>query len=290
MVHTIHIAWRVSRSQAGMTLRDFLRVEKQVSRKLLAEVKYEGGGLRVNSKAVDVRARIAEADLVEVTFPPEEASSNIVPVMAPLEVIYEDEHVLLIEKPAGLAVLPMSDRQKPSLAGAVLAYYQESGWPGTVHIVTRLDRDTTGLVLIAKHRYAHSILTAAQQSGSIHRMYEAVVRGSFSWESVSVYAPIGRRAGSIVEQEVSSSGKCAVTHVTCLSRSPFESRLAVQLETGRTHQIRVHLAWLGFPLSGESLYASADRRPVHALQARMIAFPHPYTNQMLTFEAKRKLI
>ncbi|NJP39160.1 RluA family pseudouridine synthase [Alkalicoccus luteus] len=289
MTDTIHIAWHASRSTTGMSLRDFLRVEKQMSRKLLAEVKYEGGELLVNGNTADVRYRLAEGDQIEVVFPPEKTSANIVPVKKPLTIVYEDDHVLLLEKPAGCPVLPMSDRLKPSLAGAVLAYYQTISWPATVHIVTRLDKDTTGLVLIAKHRYAHSLLTAAQQNGSVYREYEAVVRGSFSWEAVSIHAPIGRRAGSIVEQKVSKHGKRAVTHAACLTRSEEESRLAVRIETGRTHQIRVHLAWLGYPLAGESLYAAADKRPAHALQARKIVFPHPYTEQIIAFEAENPL-
>lgn len=286
MKKQIELAWRTVSGDAGMTLRDFLRKKKQLSRKLLAEVKFQGGGLYVNGAAADVKYILAAADRVKVIMPPEEISGNIVPNRISLEKLYEDDHVLVINKPPALPVLPMSDRKKPSLSGAVLYEYQKQGWPATVHIVTRLDRDTSGVMLIAKHRYAHSRLFSAQQAGEVMRSYAALTAGEFPWQFASVHAPISRKYGSIIEREVESSGQPAVTHIKRVSVEKGASLLFLSLKTGRTHQIRVHLSWLGHPIIGDTLYGSLKGGyPFQALHAKEIAFPHPITSEKIVIRA-----
>lgn len=283
----LKLTWQAAGEHAGMKLREFLRGEKNISRKLLAEVKYEGGGLFINDEPAKVTAVIKAGDIVTVVLPAEAPSDNIVPVPFELKKIYEDYHLLVVDKPAYLPVLPMSDRFKPSLSGAVLHKYSKEGWPATVHIVTRLDRDTSGVMLIAKHRYAHSQLFAAQQRGEIKRTYAAMVEGSFPWLAASVHAGIGRKEGSIIEREVSRYGQRAVTHIKRLQKNEKHTHLDISLETGRTHQIRVHMSWLGYPLCGDSLYGQKGELHLRqALHAKEISFPHPIDGQTILCSSK----
>jgi 23S rRNA pseudouridine1911/1915/1917 synthase len=281
----IKLVWEVPASNSGLMLREFLRLEKQVSRKLLAEVKFRGGKLEINEEEASANAILKKMDKVTMILPAEEVSGNIIPAFYPLMKLYEDEHVLVINKPPHLPVLPMTDRLKPSVSGAILYDYRQNRWPATVHIVTRLDRDTSGVMLVAKHRYAHSRLFAAQHRGEVKRSYRAMVKGEFPWEAVSIYVPIARNQQSKVEREASSEGQKAVTHVKCLKKADI-SELRISLETGRTHQIRVHMNWLGFPVAGDTLYGEAEKGfQRQALHAEEIMFPHPISEEKITVSA-----
>ncbi|WP_147804988.1 RluA family pseudouridine synthase [Alkalicoccus halolimnae] len=281
----IKLVWEVPASISGIMLREFLRVEKQVSRKLLAEVKFRGGKLEINEAEASVNAILKPTDKVTITLPAEDVSGNIIPAFHPLVKLYEDEHVLVIDKPPHLPVLPMTDRLKPSVSGAILYDYIQNRWPATVHIVTRLDRDTSGVMLIAKHRYAHSLLFAAQHRGEVRRSYRAQVKGEFPWAAVSIHVPIARKPTSNVEREPFSKGQKAVSHVKCLKKADI-SELRISLETGRTHQIRVHMNWLGFPVAGDTLYGEVEKGfSRQALHAEEIIFPHPISGEQITVSA-----
>lgn len=156
----------------------------------------------------------------------------------------------------------------------------------TVHLVTRLDRDTSGIMLVAKHRFAHSILSSAQKNGLVKRRYAAVVHGRMAQMEGTVDAPIGRHPDSIIERTVTPDGQKAVTHFYVTCANDDMTSVALQLETGRTHQIRVHMSYLGHPLCGDTLYGGT-RQEIgrQALHSEHLSFIHPLTQENMRFHA-----
>lgn len=279
------LTWTITEQCQGITLRDFLRKNQCISRKMLADIKYNGGKISVNGVEKTVRYALKSDDEVMVILPDEKISTNIVPVDIPLAIVYEDQHVIIVDKPVSFVTIPTRDKEEPSMAGAVLHYYQTTGWKATFHPVNRLDRDTSGLLIIAKHRLAHDMFV--KQQTAIRRTYLAVLTGSVKWQFGSIVAPIARKKTSIIEREVSQSGKFAKTHYKCLRKTKETSLVKLTLETGRTHQIRVHMAWIGHPLEGDTLYGGSRHRMLRqALHASEVEFVHPFTNELLTFRAR----
>ncbi|NLP50740.1 RluA family pseudouridine synthase [Bacillus sp. RO1] len=285
------LSFQVGQQDEGKLLRDFLK-EKQISKGALIDIKFNGGALDVNGSAVTVRYVLHEGDMVEVFFPKEEPSDDLVAEDIPLDIIYEDEYVLVVNKPAGMASIPSREHRFGTLANGVLGYYRSKGINATIHIVTRLDLDTSGVMLIAKHRHAHHLFSLQQRDFGVKRRYEALVHGGMNAEEVSssgtVDAPIGRKATSIIEREVRDDGQRAVTHYEVLRIGAYWSYVTLHLETGRTHQIRVHMAHIGHPLLGDSLYggfvvAGMSRQALHSCE---LSFFHPVEERKMTFRCE----
>ncbi|SER95247.1 23S rRNA pseudouridine1911/1915/1917 synthase [Salipaludibacillus aurantiacus] len=280
------LTWEVDNRYSDLLLRDYLREVKGISRKTLAEIKFKGGKLVINGKEQNVRQYIKSGDKVDVHLPDEVVSKNIKITSLPLEVIYEDDHLLIINKPAGIVTIPTEDPYEPSIAGAVINHYRITGWPATFHAVNRLDRDTSGLLVAGKHRYAHDLLVKQQRAGKLERAYTALVSGEVSWRFGSIYAPIARKSSSIIEREISSAGRHAVTHFERIKLQQGYSTMLLRLETGRTHQIRVHMAWLGYPLLGDTLYGGNKRLLTRtALHSHRVMLNHPLTGELQCYEA-----
>jgi 23S rRNA pseudouridine1911/1915/1917 synthase len=173
-----------------------------------------------------------------------------------------------------------------SLAQAVLYYYEEHQISSTIHVVNRLDRDTSGLVLIAKHRYAHDLLSKQQKQKTMKRTYLAFVHGIVEKEKAVINRPIGRKEGSIIEREVREDGKTAVTHYEVIEQWEQYALLALSLETGRTHQIRVHMASINHSLLGDNLYGGTHELiGRQALHSHTLTFYHPFLEGIVTFKA-----
>jgi 23S rRNA pseudouridine1911/1915/1917 synthase len=280
------LTWEVDNRHSDLLLRDYLREVKGVSRKTLAEIKFKGGKLVINGKEKNVREYVKPGDKVAVHLPDEEVSKNIRKTTLPLDVIYEDDHLLIINKPAGIVTIPTKDHHEPSIAGAVVNHYEMTGWPATFHAVNRLDRETSGLLVAGKHRYAHDLLVKQQRAGKLERAYTALVSGAVSWRLGSIYAPIARKPSSIIERETSSAGQHAVTHFERIKLQQGYSTMLLRLETGRTHQIRVHMAWLGYPLLGDTLYGGNKRLLTRtALHSHRVMLNHPLTGELQYYEA-----
>lgn len=279
--------WTIEKAYNQMNIRDYLQQICGISRRILISAKSEGGEILLNGKQETVRKLLHTGDLLEVNLPPEEVSKWLVPEAIDLSIIYEDEALLVINKPAGMATLPSPKHKSGTVANAVISYYEKIGNPNTFHVVTRLDRDTSGLILIAKDRLTHSLLAKSQKQFTIQRKYQAIVEGNMKQLSGTVNEPIGRKQGSIVEREVTPAGKDAITHYNVLFAWAKYSFVEITLETGRTHQIRVHFSHINHPLAGDDLYGGklqVIKR--QALHCHELVFPHPYTNELLAFRAE----
>jgi 23S rRNA pseudouridine1911/1915/1917 synthase len=279
------ITWEINEDHTGMLIRDFLK-EQEISKTSLTDIKFKGGNILVNGENVNVRHCLNTGDVLTVIFPKEEPSEGILKENIPLSIVYEDEYVLVVDKPAGMSSIPSREHPTGSLANALLGYYEKIGIDATVHIVTRLDRDTSGLVLIAKHRHVHHLLSQQQKAGGVKRVYEAFADGSFDVGEGTIEAPIARKLDSIIEREVNPVGQYACTRFRVLGRYSSFTHLVLRLLTGRTHQIRVHLSYLGHPLLGDDLYGG----PVslisrQALHCREVSFYHPILRHQFRFES-----
>ncbi len=282
-----HIHWQVPQEDNGISLKDFLK-KQRISKAALADIKFKGGLLLVNGGEVTVRHILQESDAVTVFFPPEIQSEGLKAENIPLEIMYEDDYVLVINKPPYMNTIPSREHPSGSIANAVAGYYMQNDIASTVHVVTRLDRDTSGLLLIAKHRHVHHLLCEQQKQGGISRIYEAFVHGSLEGEG-RIEKPIGRKHSSIIEREVREDGQYACTLYAALAQKEAFTHVQLKLLTGRTHQIRVHMAYMGHPLLGDTLYGGSpnilDRQGLHC---KKLTFQHPFREQTFTFEAPLK--
>lgn len=278
--------WKVPADRAGMKLGDYLRTEHGFSRRLLKAVK-EGNFLSVNGKMEKSHFSLSEGDAVKLILPPEKNGEFMKAEDLPLNIVYEDESLIVVDKPAGMASIPSRNHASGTLANGLLGYYRKKGLASTVHILTRLDRDTSGLMLIAKHRYAHGLLAASQKAKDIRRIYIAAIEGRPRQTEGTIDLPIGRKEGSIIERAVTASGKRAITHYRTIAEDDAVTLVSVELETGRTHQIRVHFSEIGHPLAGDTLYGgSADLIARQALHSSYLSFIHPFTKEKLAFSSE----
>lgn len=260
----------------------------EVSKGLLAKIKYSGGHIWVNGVEQNATYLLDKGDVVTIEVPAEtDRTGSLEAVSHPLAIVYEDEHFLAIDKPSGYASIP-SVNHSSTIANFVKGYYVQQDYENKqVHIVTRLDRETSGIMLFAKHGYAHARLDKQLQARRIKKCYFALVHGRGDLaRSGEVIAPIGRTDDSIITRCVTPTGKYAHTSYTVV-RSWGETHLVdIELHTGRTHQIRVHFSHIGFPLLGDDLYGGSLEFGIkrQALHCHQLAFDNPFSGQRLELE------
>lgn len=256
--------------------------EKDYSRGVLIELKKTQVGIRKNGVWVCVNEVLKTGDLLEICLIEEVSSENIVPKQCTLDVLYEDEDLLVINKPYDTPIHPSVNNYDNTLANGVIDYYQQQNRPCVFRCINRLDRDTTGVTIIAKHLISASILSKRMKERELTRTYVAFVEGVTEQEG-TIEVPIGRAEGSIIKRQVDEEeGKEAITHYRRLEVFEVEgksvSMVALRLETGRTHQIRVHMSFIGHPLLGDFLYnPSNEMLTRQALHAAECIFDHPIT-------------
>ncbi|PAQ14372.1 RNA pseudouridine synthase [Bacillaceae bacterium SAOS 7] len=277
------LIWTVEASDCGKLLREFL-AGKKISKRALTDIKYNGGQILVNGQEENVRYCIEVGDRIELVFPREIPSDGIKGERLPLSIVFEDDYVLVVAKPAGMNTIPSREHPTGSLANALIGYYEQQGIEATVHIVTRLDRDTSGLVLVAKHRHIHHLLSDMQKNRLVSRSYVALASGLLAHTVGVIEQPIGRKETSIIEREVRADGQYACTRYEVLAQYETFAQVQLKLETGRTHQIRVHLSYIGHPLLGDDLYGGpVEKIDRQALHCSDLAFLHPVTEDELRF-------
>lgn len=265
-------------------LRDFIR-DKELPRKFMTSVKYHGGKILVNDKEVTVRYSLQTGDQVSIVPPTEVGHDTVAPSFKKIDVVYEDRDILIVNKPSQVVSIPSVKAPDTSMANRIKGYYVSQNYDDQViHIVTRLDRDTSGLMLIAKHRLAHAFFDRQLQEKTLNKKYLAVSsRVDWPEEHGMIDKPIARHPESIIQRITDPSGQDALTEYSVKERMQQSSLLELQLHTGRTHQIRVHLTSEGGSLIGDSLYGP-DEQPMsrQALHCYQLSFIHPFTHQQMT--------
>ena len=203
---------------SGVLLREAIQ-NYGISKRALTAIKFNGGEITVNGKEQNVRYMLQQGDVVQIKFPLEEVSEGLLPEYSPpFEIIYEDDYLLVLNKPPSISTIPSREHPTGSVANFLIGYFEQKNINSTVHIVTRLDRDTSGLMCIAKHRHIHHLMSEQQKNGGVHREYEAIVHGHVQGDFQSIIHPIGRKETSIIEREVREDGQFAHTDLTVLER------------------------------------------------------------------------
>jgi len=277
------LKWEVKTEHNGLLLREFLHL-MELSKRALTDIKFQGGKILVNDEEKTVRTIVKEHDIVTIFFPIEKPSEELIPQAVPFEIVYEDEAILVVNKPFGISSIPSREHPNGTLANGILHYYKQIGLQSTIHIVTRLDKDTSGLMLIAKNRYVH-YLFSKNELKDVNRKYKAIVHGEMKESTGIINARIARKRDSIIEREVSEEGQEAITYFKVVETLKDFSIVELQLETGRTHQIRVHMSSINHPLIGDDLYGgSTVTLKRQALHSYYLSFIHPINKDEMSFE------
>ena len=267
-------------------LSSFLLGELKMSTGLMNKLKW-GDSLRVNGVPQRTNYPVAPGDVITVALA--EETPEYPAEDGELAILFEDEALLAVDKPAGMLIHPSRAKNTGTLANLVAGYYQKTGQNCAFHPMTRLDRDTFGIVLLAKNAHVHSLL----QSGGVKKTYHALVYGGPNADSGIIDAPIARRPLPSLLRYVNSEGKPSVTEWQVLKRGGKLCKLALRPITGRTHQLRVHCAYMGFPILGDPQYGSPESQAYSAelgltqqmLCARKLEFSHPLTGQAMVLES-----
>ncbi|MFC7443238.1 RluA family pseudouridine synthase [Laceyella putida] len=276
------ITFTISDEWANHTVEEVLKGPLLLSGRMLNRLT-RGKGILLNGRAPYLKKKVKTGDQLKVAVRPQE-KSELAPEPVPFELIYEDLDLMLVNKPAGVAVHPVRPTDRGTLVHGILYHLQAHGGGGVVRPVHRLDRDTSGLILVAKNAYMHQLLDRQLREKSLKRGYLALIGATLPQVSGTISAPIGRDPQHPTRRRVTERGEPALTHYQVLNQSDRGALVQVQLETGRTHQIRVHFAHLGAPLIGDRLYGGPGlfmkRQALHSAE---LAFTHPLTGEMMRF-------
>lgn len=272
---------------AGAEVNTLLRRTLGLSGTVLRRIKWLEDGITLDGARVNVRVRVREGQTLAVRLTDPELTSGVAPIPGPLDIVYEDGDLAVLNKAPGVLVHPGHGHFDDTLGNFLMYHYKITGEESDFHPVHRLDKGTSGLVVIAKHPHAQERLKLQLHTGAFRRVYLAVCDGVPPAPSGVVDAPIGLAEGSPDRRAVHPGGKPALTHYRVLRVCGPRTLVELELETGRTHQIRVHMAHLGCPLTGDFLYGTENRaliaRP--ALHSARLELTHPITGERLRFAA-----
>lgn len=265
------------------TINSILKNDLNISSRLLSKL-INMKRISLNNCLVDTREIAKVNDIISIDFNYEEDNSNILPNKINLNIIYEDEALLIINKPAGISVHPSILHYSDSLSNGIRYYYDSIKLKKKIRPVNRLDLNTSGLVVFAKNEYIQECFIKQMNSKTFKKEYLALAYGTFSESKSTINAPIARKNGSIIERCISEDGQKSITHFEIIKTYKEYSLVKCILETGRTHQIRVHMSYIGHPLVGDSLYGEkSDLIDRQALHCYKLSFIHPITKKQLEF-------
>ena len=284
--------FEIGQEDSKKSVKQFLYNTLRLSHGQVTALKRQERGILLNGERVFVTALLQEGDRLSLLLEDREEHKPLVPFACPLEILYEDETLLCVNKPPFMPTHPSLNHYDDTLANALAEYFRLKNRPFVFRGINRLDRDTSGLTLIARHYVSAGILSgmlARKASGEapFYREYLCLVRGHVIPEEGTITAPLSRKPGSVIERVVDfENGESAVTHYKVLEEKNGLSLVSLRLETGRTHQIRIHMKYLGFPLIGDYLYnPDMERISRQALHSSRLVFRHPITGEKMEFTA-----
>lgn len=266
-------------------LRDVLKYEFNISSRLLIKLK-KMNLILLNSNSTYLDYPVKIGDKIEIFLDFDEDNSNVVSTKLPLSIIYEDEYLLILNKPAGYAIHPSQSHYNSSLSNGIRYYFDSIGLKKKIRIVNRLDKNTSGIVIVAKNEYIQECLIQQMNHNMLKKKYIGIVEGILDKKSGIINVPISRKPNSIIERCVDENGYPSITHYHVLREFCSYSLVSFLLETGRTHQIRVHCNWIEHPILGDTLYGNPSSLiSRQALHSYMIDFVHPITKQRMHIKA-----
>ena len=282
------LTYTITEQDLPATIQEYLQ-RKNYSSQVIKELKKMQESILIDGRWEYVRHQLTAGETLTIRIQEENSSEKIPPVQMDLNIVYEDEDIMVINKSADMPIHPSLNNYYNSLANGLAWYFEQQNKPFIFRCVNRLDRDTSGLTIIAKHMLSAGILSSMVAKREIHREYLAISKGHVLPEIGTIDAPICRVGDSIIERHVDfEKGDRAITHYQLAEYKNGHSLLSIHLETGRTHQIRVHMKYLGFPLIGDSLYnpGSQDLIARQALHSHKLQFVHPITGEEMVFVAE----
>lgn len=260
-------------------LKQELKISARLQHKLI-----ENKHVYLNDKIIDTRSSVQKNDVITVNLDFDEENENIIATNMHLIIVYEDDCFLILNKPAGIAVHPSMQHYTDSLANGIKFYFDSIGFHKKIRPINRLDLNTSGLVIFAKNEYVQECLIKQMQEKTFEKYYIAFVEGSFSDSNGTINLPIARKENSIIERCISPSGQNAITDYKVLAQYDTFSIVECHLQTGRTHQIRVHMSAIGHPLLGDTLYGNSSSLIARqALHCYKLSFVHPVSKQVMSF-------
>ncbi|SKA75445.1 23S rRNA pseudouridine1911/1915/1917 synthase [Clostridium sp. USBA 49] len=280
------LIFKVCEKEDGLKLREYLKKVAKLSGRLIRGAALHDK-IKVNDKIVKLNYILKKDDIITFDVTKEE-SQNIEPEKMEIEVVYEDMDVIVVNKPSGIVVHPTKSYPNGTLANGLLYYFKEKNENCIVRLVSRLDMDTSGLILIAKNQFSHMALARDMQNDNFKKNYLAIVHGKLKSKEGTIDLPIYRPEKDSIKRIVDYRGQKSITHFNVIEEFNLGSLVKLTLDTGRTHQIRVHLSYIGNPIYGDSLYGT-DKDDIYikrqALHAYKLAFPHPRTGEIITLES-----
>lgn len=280
------LTYEINSEYVGYSIDKYLKSQGYSSANITA-IKKMPNNVVIDGEWVHMNRKLQPGEILTVNISEDNSSEKIPPVKMDLDIVYEDDDIIVINKPAGLPIHPSLNHYEDSMANGLAYYYEAQDKPFIFRCANRLDKNTSGLTVIAKHLVSGNILSTMVKNREFHREYYAIVRGHLDEPEGTIDAPIGRVDDSIITRQVDfENGERAVTHYKVIDEKKGHSLISIHLETGRTHQIRVHFKYIGHPLIGDHLYnPDFENMTRQALHSHKISFVHPITKKAMEFIA-----